>query len=209
MLDGAFLMTEEKTNMKRKTAIAVAVLAVAASITSVALSSRNAPLPRLDGMSNPGTPVSTLAKSQLDDLARSGVNSDVRLFGKRAGISFYTATSNGQPCFLTSNVEAPRPEFSVVACLGPGSAALPSTSQPIVDFSATVRGPGDTAPHINWLAGFAADDVAAVAVVEVGGAMKTTPVTNNIYAARQITSKQITAVVALDKNKNVIYRAYF
>lgn len=65
------------------------------------------------------------------DLARCAV-------GSRAGITFCTGTSRGGRCFLTSNAEAPQPEFSVVACQAPGATATSSNTTPLVDLSALV-----------------------------------------------------------------------
>lgn len=108
--------------------------------------------------------------------------------------------------FLTSNREAPRAEFSAVACLGAGRTSIPSQTEPLVDFSAVRKDPGESFATLIWLAGFAADGVAAVGVVSPDGRTHTTPVTNNIYADRSFASTPAMAMVALDKTDREIYR---
>lgn len=192
--------------------ICTVALSIIVSGTALSFGIPGQSAPRVGAMSNVGAKVTNLPPSQLQDLQRSGVDADIQFLGTRAGISFFIGTSNGEPCFLTSNSEAPRAEFSTIACLGPGSSRVPSTTEPLVDLSAFLKAAvdykpvDDAATHLNWLAGFAADGVAAVGVETVDGSLKSTPVINNIYAARRITSEQIVALVALDKDEQVIYR---
>ena len=190
--------------------IAIGLLAIGGSAAALAFSAGNrADSPRLNLISNQGQVVASLPTSQVNELHESGITSGVRLLGERAGISFYTAQKNGQPCFLTSNREAPRPEFSAVACLGAGTSSMPSAKEPLVDFSAIVERPGDPAPRLTWFAGFAADSVAAVGIVSPDGHVTTTPVVANIYADRGARGELARAIIALDASNREVFRRTF
>ncbi len=185
-------------------------IAVILSASAVAFSVFRAPSsPRLAKMSNSGArvAVSSLPASQISDLRRSNIKaSEVRLVGERAETQFFTALSDsGQPCFLTSRSDAPRPEFSVVACLGSGNAEVPSASQPIVDFSAWTKPPGDPTFRSTWLTGLAADSVAEVGLERNGRLVHRTPVIGNVYATGRL-DIPATALVALDASGDVLYR---
>jgi hypothetical protein len=151
--------------------------------------------------------VSTLPASQISDLRRSKINaSEIRFVGERAETQFFTALGdNGQPCFLTSRSDAPRPEFSVVACLGSGSTNVPSASTPLVDFSAWMKPAGDPTFRATWLTGFATDNVAEVRLEHNGQVVHRTPVVQNIYATARLDIPAST-LVAADKSGNVVYR---
>jgi hypothetical protein len=189
---------------------ATLIVAIIVSTSAVAFSAFREPSsPRLGQMSNSGerVAVSTLPASQINDLRRSNIKaSEIRLVGERAETQFFTALGDdGQPCFLTSRLRAPRPEFSVVACLGSGSADVPSASTPLVDFSAWMKPAGDPTLRATWLTGFAADHVAEVRLEHNGQVVHRTPVVQNVYATPKL-DIPATALVAADESGNVVHR---
>lgn len=193
--------------MKNKFAALAVGFAVAVTVAGAALSSGNARSPRLSDVSNLGTPVFSLSPGQARDLRSSQVNPTVSLLGVRAGFSFYTGTStSGQPCFLESNSQAPTPEMSFVACLGPGDGTFPSPSEPLVDFSAYWKTATDPRLHVRWLAGIAADGVAAVGVVGSSGSITTARVVGNVYARRDLPLEPVIAILALDASGRTIWQ---
>lgn len=191
--------------------ILIVALAAAAMVSGAALSElRGQDSPRLKQISNPGSTVAAgdLSASQLAELTSSEVAvPSLRLLDNREGTRFYTAESTkGQPCFLTSRSDAPRREFSVVACLGAGEALVPSEDRPLVDFSAARRAPGSLLPEVQALTGFAADGVASVALVDEAGQLHSVPVRNNVYVSDELSGITAQALVALDRSGNVVYR---
>jgi hypothetical protein len=191
----------------RKKFLLPCVMLAGAVVTGAALSSGTVRSARLAQVSNQGTPVFSLVPSQAQDLRASHVEPQVSLLGVRAGFSFYTGTSaSGQPCFLESNSTAPAPEISFVACLGQGDGVFPSANEPIVDFSAYWKTLADPQLHVRWLAGFAADGVAQVGLVDGSGQLTTTPVIGNVYASRDVPNTPITAIVALDSSGRTVWQ---
>lgn len=193
----------------RKALGALAIVAIIAGIVATIgySSSRTAAVPRLPAVSNAGTLVSAMTDEQRLALARANVDGQVYKLGKRAGVSFYTATQNGRPCFIVGADEAVAEKFGLIACLGADSAAELSDQQPVVDVSTFLRRAADSSARVQLLAGYAADGVASVGVLTTDGTIASTPVRNNIYAARNLTASGVTAVVALDAGGNIVYRS--
>ncbi len=188
-----------------------AALAAAAVLTGVALSQLGRQeSPRLVNVSNPGAniAVATLGASQAAELRGSGIGADhIRLLATREGLRFYTAQSDkGQPCFLTSNDAFNAREFNVVACLGDGSSAVPNDSKPLVDFSAAIKRPQESLMRIQRLAGFAADQIRKVGIIDEGGSVHTVPVVANVYATDVLEDTPARYIVAFDARGKEVYR---
>lgn len=162
---------------------------------------------RLARMSNTGTETTLFSPTQASELRGSDIGLSVSSLGERNGVSFYTAVSDrGQPCFLTSRAEAPRAEFSTVACLGEAASLVPSRARPLVDFSAFRQTAGETLPKVSWLTGFAADEVSSVGVIDQSGGVHAVSVRDNIYASRDVPGLRVTALVAYSASGTEIYR---
>ena len=167
------------------------VAAVAIAVPAVAFAGS---LGGLVGISNEGTTVAAddtglTSFSRLNEALQQFGLSTLQLLGVRDGISFYAARNpDGHFCFaIDSGVSK-----------GVGCSLLdnfPSPQHPLIDiFSGQAH-----------VAGFAADGVADVALIDSSGAtLATIPVTDNIYALDNPPAGSI-GVEALDANGNVLY----
>jgi hypothetical protein len=185
---------------KRRRALMAALVAVAIGAPAAAFAGD---IGDLFGFSTDGQPVRTSAtpfaqisglNDALQDLA---VPSTLRLLAQRDGIGFYAARRpDGVVCFAVDAGQS-----KAVGCdLGsPTGARFPSPQRPIIDFS-RIGG---------RLAGFAADGVASVALVDAAGStIATAPVVDNVYANADVASGGV-GVEALDAQGAVIYRHTF
>jgi hypothetical protein len=179
-------------------ALAAALTAATIGIPTVALADD---IGGLFGFSNEGTPVPTTATtlaqaSGLNEAMQElGFPSTLQLLGQRDGVSFYAARrANGVFC------------FAVASDFGRGvgcdlARKFPSPGRPILDFSRFSHGAR--------LAGFAADGVATMTLVDPSGAtIASAPVIANIYAAAT-TPPGAAGVQALDAQGNVVYARSF
>jgi hypothetical protein len=192
----------------RRLALAV-VLAVVVTVPAVAFA---ASVGGLFGFSTEGSSVATSDTpfSKISGLAQAssdlGFPSTLQLLASRDGINFYAARrADGHVCVAVD--EAPgAPADKIVGCdLGnpsvSGTPAFPSPQRPIIDFSRFSQG--------TRLAGFAADGVSAVELVDDSGAViATAPVSDNVYADVDAHDAG-TAVEALDANGAVVYKRSF
>ena len=155
----------------------------------------------LFGFSNQGTPVDTSstpftqASALNDAMEELGFPTTLQLLGQRDGISFYAARkADGSFCFAVDSGRG-----KGVGC--DLSLRFPSPARPIIDFSRFSGGVR--------LAGFAADGVSRVALVDPAGAtIVSAPVIGNIYAAPNPGSGAV-GVEALDAEGNVVYARSF
>ena len=185
---------------RRRGALVMAVAAVAIAVPAAAFADD---IGALFGFSTQGQPVATSATpfaqiSGLNDaLQELAVPSTLRLLAQRDGISFYAARRpDDVVCFAVDSEQG-----EGVGCdLGsPAGARFPSAQRPIIDFSATG----------GQLAGFAADGVASVALVDAANAtIATAPVIDNVYATADVATSGV-GVEALDAQGTVIYRHTF
>ncbi len=152
----------------------------------------------LVGLSNEGTPVAASTLSKDTSLARAmqefGFPSTLQLLGTRDGISFYALQKpGGQFCFAVTDASIPtgvQRAASDAGCDG----AFPSPEDPV---------------SVSWVggrfAGFAADGVASVAVVDGSGAtLATADVRDNLFVGGSATPTGEITVVSLDANGNVL-----
>jgi hypothetical protein len=181
-------------------ALAAAVAAAAIAVPAAAFAGD---IGGLLGFSTSGEPVATSATpfSQISGLNQAlqelSVPSTLQLLATRDAITFYAARRpDGVVCFAvdTGGGEG-------IGCdLGsPSGARFPSPERPIIDFSRAGT----------QLAGFAADGVATVALVDATGAtIATAPVIDNVYADANPPAGGV-GVEALDTHGAVIYRRTF
>jgi hypothetical protein len=149
---------------------------------------------RLLGFSNQGTTVATssLSLSTVSGLAGQmrelGFPSSLHLLGTRDGISFYAARkADGHYCFA---IESTRGRG--FGCTTGGN-SFPSAEEPALAF-----------PPYSRLAGFAADAVASVAMVDADGAtLASAPVSENLFSGGEVPAGAV-ALEALDASGNVI-----
>jgi hypothetical protein len=185
---------------RRRHMLAAAVAAAAIAVPAAAFAGD---IGGMLGFSTKGQPVATSATpfAQISGLNQAlqelGVPSTLQLLAQRDAIAFYAARRpDGIVCFAVDSGRG-----KGVGCdLGsPSGARFPSAERPIIDFSR------DGAQ----LAGFAADGVVSVALVDAAGAtIATAPVIGNVYADANPPSGAV-GVEALDAHGTVIYRRTF
>jgi hypothetical protein len=153
------------------------------------------------GFSNQGTPVATSTLSRdtnlLDAMRQLGFPSTLELLGTRDGISFYAAQRPHGYCLAVVESATParaqRPA-SDVGCES-DSAAFPSARNPVSVFPVGGR-----------IAGFAADGVASVALVDdTGATLASANVSQNLFVGGAMPMGPVT-VIALDAKGNVLAR---
>jgi hypothetical protein len=151
------------------------------------------------GLSNHGNPVATSALSKdsslVDAMRQFGFPSTLRLLGTRDGLSFYAAQKPHGYCLAIVESATPagaqRPAADVGCENGPNG--FPSPREPVSVFPVGGR-----------FAGFAADGVASVALVDASGArLATAEVSQNLFVAGAMPTGPVT-VIALDPNGEVI-----
>jgi hypothetical protein len=188
----------ERRSLRLRPRHALVALAVAAAIAVPAVAFADA-IGHLLGLSNQGTPVPASTLSKDTSLAKAmkefGFPSTLQLLGTRDGISFYAVQKpGGQFCFAVTDASMPtgaQRAASDVGCDG----AFPSPEDPV---------------SVSWVggrfAGFAADGVASVVVVDASGAtIATAEVRDNLFVGGSV--KPPTGEIAVesrDANGNVL-----
>jgi hypothetical protein len=181
-------------------------LAIAAGLTTAALALGNA-----DGSPAPlrfsptGTPVdaATLPASERTTLEQAGIAPSVRFVREAAAVRFYTGTSpQGATCLITGIALSAQPHFGVLVC---PSSDFPSAELPIYDYSPRRAALTDRYPHLQYLAGFAADGITAVGVRDEDGEVHWTDIVQNTYASRDVPAGAATAILARGKSGEVVY----
>jgi hypothetical protein len=190
----------------RRTLLA-AVAAAVAAVPAVGLAGG---VGGLFGFSTQGRPVATgdtpfSQVSGLDEaMAELGFPSTLQLIASRDGIDFYAARrADGHVCVAVDAAPGAAAHKGVGCDLGnpslPGEPAFPSPERPIFDFS---RFGGH-------LAGFAADGVSTVELLDAGGnVIASAPVIDNVYAEADPPAGGA-AVEALDAEGTVVYERSF
>ena len=153
------------------------------------------------GFSNQGTAVATRTLSRdsslIQDMRQLGFPSTLELLGTREGISFYAAHKPLGYCLAV--VESAKPvgsqrPASDVGCEN-GSDSFPSARNPVSVFPVGRR-----------FAGFAADGVASVALVDTSGrTLASANVSQNLFVGGAMPIGPVT-VVALDAQGDVLAR---
>lgn len=157
-----------------------------------------------------GSPVPTEQLAPTDRFVLSASDVDrprVQLIASRAGRSFYVIhRENGGPCFASGPANQPV-RLGTTMCPKPGTAlSFPSAGQPILDHSSYAVAADSPVSQIEYLAGFAADPVARVAVIDLRGEVAaSTAVVDNVYVA-EIAPTPITELVAFDRAGRVLFR---
>jgi hypothetical protein len=192
--------------MKRTALFGLFGLAIAAGLTTAALALGGGESPARLGFSPTGTPVdaAALSASERTTLQQAGIAPSIRLLREAAGVRFYTGASRegNATCLITGLALSARPHFGVLAC---PSSEFPSAQLPIYDYSPREAALGDRFPHIQYLAGFAADGITSVGVRDEQGDVRWTDVVQNTYASRDVPAGAATAILARDKSGEVLY----
>ena len=192
--------------MKRTMLFGFFGLAIAAGLTTAALALGGDESPARLGFSPTGTPVdaATFSASERTTLEQAGIAPSIRLLREAAGVRFYTGTSRegNATCLITGLALSTRPHFGVLAC---PSSDFPSAQLPIYDYSPRRAALSDRYPHLQYLAGFAADEIASVGVRDEQGNVSWTDVVQNTYASRDVPAGAATVVLARDKSGQVLY----
>jgi len=193
----------------RRRALIAAVAALLVAVPAVAFGTD---VGGLFGFSTDGQPVATgdtpfSRDSGLEQaMTDLGFPSTLQLIATRDGIAFYAARrADGHFCFAV-DAEPGAADHKGVGCdLGnpslPGEPAFPSPARPIIDFSQFSGG--------RHLAGFAADAVASVDLLDAAGnVIASAPVSDNVYAVAAPPAGGA-AVQALDAQGTVVYERTF
>jgi hypothetical protein len=181
--------------MFRRRILLVLALVAAVAVPTVAFADD---IGRLLGLTNQGTAVATSSLSKDTSLAQAmralGFPSTLQFLGSRDGISFYAVQKpGGEFCFAVTDASLPVGQRTVpdVGCDG----AFPSPDAPV---------------SVSWvggrLAGFAADGVASVKVVDASGqTLATANVKDNLFVGGNATPPTgVITVESLDKSGNVL-----
>jgi hypothetical protein len=189
---------QEPRSLRLRPRHALVALAVAVAIAVPAVAFADA-IGHLLGLSNQGTPVPASTLSKDTSLARAmqelGFPSTLQLLGTRDGISFYAVRKpGGQFCFAVTDASSPAGARRAASDVG-RDGAFPSAEDPV---------------SVSWVggrfAGFAADGVASVAVVDASGAtIATADVRDNLFVGGS--AKPPTAEITVesrDANGNVL-----
>jgi hypothetical protein len=184
---------------RRTRTLVAALVALGVAAPAAAFADR---IGTLVGLSNQGTPVPTSDLPEWRDTKLAEAMQELRFpsqmqkLGERAGISFYASRrADGALCVAVDSSGG-----SGVGCTD----RFPSPGLPVLDFShfrAARTG------VVDRLAGFAADGVASVAVVDdAGTTIASAPVVDNLYAAVDLPQVPAAAVVARDSAGNELHR---
>jgi hypothetical protein len=183
---------------RRRRALLALALAIVIGVPAAAFADD---IGSLLGFSNKGTVVATRTLSKdsslVQDMRQLGFPSTLELLGTREGISFYAAQKPLGYCLAV--VESATPEglqrpASDVGCEN-GSDSFPSARNPVSVFPVGGR-----------FAGFAADGVASVALVDGSGrTLASANVSQNLFVGGAMPMGPVT-VVALDAHGDVLAR---
>jgi hypothetical protein len=195
------------SSMRRLTLlVAAALLAVLAVGSALALSGR------LGGLFH-GTPVNDVTPRERFLLSQFDMNGKVELIAKRNSRAFYVIRrSDGRLCYsigdirknLTPAQAEARMRFGGGSCIDPRF--FPSKAVPVLDFSFYSYRPGDAESRLAGLQGFAADPVARVGVIGRDNRIVfSVPVENNVYTAGKKRIAGARGIVALDKDRKVLW----
>lgn len=204
------------SNISRKTTRAmtfvvggtvVALLVVGAALAGTKLAHRTASSPGLGNLPQPGLVALSAFDSQfLANVASQGPGfspGSVEGIGVKDTVAFYRVDNTAGPdCFAVG------PAVHGTHALGSLGCPLnfPSTSDPVLDFTVLHGTPGTADVRVWQSAGFAADDVAAIAfTADDGSLVSRTAVSDNTYAVPNPPGQHVTAVVALDSTGNQIW----
>jgi hypothetical protein len=192
--------------MARAVLLAVTGLTIGAGLATAALALSRAGGPQSPSSFSPtGTPVdpATLSASERATLEQAGVAS-VRFIREAAGVRFYTGRSRADSamCLITGINLSAQPHFGVLAC---PSSDFPSTELPIWDYSPRRAALTDRYPHLQYLAGFAADGIASVGARDEQGDVHWSDVVDNTYASRDIPAGAATEILARGQSGDVVY----
>jgi hypothetical protein len=193
--------------MKRTVRFGFFGLVIAAGLTTAALALDNADgSPAQLRFSPAGTPVdvATLPAGERTTLEQAGIAPSVNFVREATGVRFYTGTSRegSTTCLITGIAFSARPHFGVLVCPSPD---FPSAELPIYDYSPRRAALMDPYPHIQYLAGFAADGITGVGVRDEHGDVRWTDVVQNTYASRDVPAGGATAILARGKSGDVVY----
>jgi hypothetical protein len=193
--------------MKRTLLFGSFGLAIAAGLTTAALALGNAAgSPARVRFSPTGTPVdaATLPAGERTTLEEAGIAPSIRFLREAAGVRFYTGRSleGNATCLITGIAFSARPHFGVLAC---PSSDFPSAQLPIYDYSPRRAALTDRYPHLQYLAGFAADGITAVGVRDEDGEVRWTDVVQNTYASRDVPAGAATEILARGMSGAIVY----
>jgi hypothetical protein len=187
--------------------VAAAVLAVLAVGSALALSGR------LGGLFH-GTPVNDLTPRERFLLSEFDMTGKVKLIATRNSSAFYVIRrkSDGRLCYsigdvrknLTPAQSEARMRFGGGSCID--ARVFPSKAMPVLNFSYFSYQRGDAESRLAGLKGFAADPVARIGVIGRDNRIVfSIPVEDNVYSAGKKGIAGARGIVALDKDRKVLW----
>ena len=190
--------------MRKLVIICLAGLLSAVSVAVAASSHDRGAGPPFSSVSNAGKPIRALPGTAAV-LARFHISPDLRSLGRRGHSEFLvgTPTAGSGTCFVVGAPATSGFAPEVAGCQGPGH--FPSREEPIIDFS--LRSSPNDHPEIVYvekLRGFAADGITTVSVVDVTGAVYSTPVVSNVFERSDIPHVRAAAIVARDSSGSAV-----
>lgn len=199
--------------MKRFLLFAPAISGVVVTVFVLTATALSNSAPSFGELQNRGQAVDLdqLVLSERRQLDEAGVTSDLRLLTERDGVRYYTAKhASGGTCYITGLLQGEAHHFGMLQCPSRDPSAdppaFPSRQLPINDFSLFVLAGENWAPtRVTRFAGFAADAVARVGILDVNGVVHSVPVIDNVYSMAAPPSVQPTALVAMDSSGARIY----
>lgn len=181
VIAGGIAWTFGSANHATSPKSSVALLAVSAQGTSVALPPNDVRTKHLHG-------------SGIDELT---------LLGTIGGRSIYRVGDSEHACYGAGNADAAWP-LGVVSCRN-APPYFPSREMPLFDFSTAGMDRTDAEMHYIRVAGVAADGVASVGLLNRSGAMvERLRVQANIYGAESLPTTTGVRLVALDESGNAL-----
>lgn len=152
-----------------------------------------------------GIPVS-LPPQAAAALAQAGYKQRAVLLATRGNLRFFAfeSTSPSQrDCMGTGHVGDPT-LYGVIMCRF-AAPFFPSPAMPILDVSLVDISNANPTPHYLHMAGFAADGVAEIGVLNAAGdVVQTVPVQDNVYYTDSLASGTVAKLVALDAAGHVV-----
>jgi hypothetical protein len=186
------------------------IVAAAAGVAVLAAVSALAAGPQFSALFD-GTPVPVEQLQPADRFVLSSSDARgprVELLARRDGRAFYIIKrQNGGPCYASGAVGQPL-RLGVTMCPRAGaSLAFPSSRQPILDQSSYAASATTSDQRLLSLAGFAADPVKRIAVIDDQGVTAySVPVIDNVYVASDLPTVPVGELVAFDASGHELYR---
>jgi hypothetical protein len=161
----------------------------------------------LAAFSNRGRPIE-LAVPESHGPGEPKFTGDAVLIAERRGLRFYRLPrADGSSCWAAGELRGGIWQIVELVC-EKGFQRFPDAKRPVVNvsrFEISIE-----APHLHYtsLAGFAADGVTRIAVVDTNnGLVPVADVLNNVYYSKELPKDGVNGLAALDEDGKVVWRS--